>query len=117
MVKRYFGYSIAGGILVLSHSYVYLLYYLVDCSGSTLGSAYSYSPPIPSLLGTSISVTCASGYESSLGASGGSLTANCTNKAGCGTWQIVDDATCMCKFYVNLLLLLNGLCCDCIYTE
>ena len=79
---------------------LYRTSYVADCSGSILGSAYFYSPPTPSLLGTNISVKCALGYDWSITPSGGSLTANCTNGPGGGTWQVVNGATCICELYI-----------------
>ena len=80
---------------------MYILYsYIVDCSGTSMTSAGTviYTIPSPATQGTTMQVTCQSGYTWNMALYSGSQTATCVNESNTAQWSISQDASCVGKF-------------------
>lgn len=68
---------------------------IVDCSGSTIAGAYTYTAPSPATLGDTMSVTCNAGYSWNVSPFSGAQSATCANVGSTGQWVIPGGAICV----------------------
>lgn len=71
----------------------------VDCSTASIGGQLSYTRPDPETLGSTMDVTCVSGYQWDVSPFSGVQTAKCTDNMGTGSWSIAGNPSCVCMLF------------------
>ena len=80
-----------------SYTIIFDCYILVDCSGTLLAGAgfVTYTIPSPALQGTTMQVTCQSGYNWNMAPYSGSQNATCVNASNTAQWSISWGSFCV----------------------